>query len=365
MLPDWWKNSDKWIKDRWNASDDWVKKQATNAATGFIKSGQRYYKDQGKEQKPKPVIGTQLNSPYVMKNAAQLANEAAGRKANDPGESGQLPMGFEDFLALFNAGGGASGGGGGGGGSNAAYVAKLVNDINSSYDRRQQDLGTNRMSSLAQITGLADQYKQNLGGINQSYLQGIAAQNNEIARRAAEQQAMAQRTAQQLAGSLTGEGISAQPIQGQAENIVNTLATTNQFQRDLQDRMSQLAASSQAGSLASGELVRQGAAGTLENNYSAMLSALQNARAQEIMQAQAMPMGGSGGGGGGRSSGGGDVLDQMTKYLKGKQLFDEVMGGGTNLDINSLIGAAAQKDPGSLVNLWASLDPEQRKQLGL
>lgn len=311
---------------------------------------------QGPKEKPKPVQATQQNSPYVMKNAGQLANEAAGRSSNDYGPK---PLTFEDFAALFGDGGS----GGGSGFDSAAYVANLVNNINQGYDRRVNTLGQNRASSLGQINSLAEQYKQNVGGINQSYLQGVAAQNQEIARRAAEQQAMAQRTAQQLAGSLTAEGISAQPIQGQAENIANTLATTNQFQRDLQDRMMQLAASSQAGSLAGGEMVRQGAAGNLENNYNAMLNALQSAREQQIMEAESARYGGgSGGGGGGGSSA--DPLDQMTKYLKSRQLFDEVMGGGGGIDIASLMGASAKKDPVGLLNIWGSLTPEQRQAFG-
>jgi hypothetical protein len=254
---------------------------------------------------------------------------AAPAKTQDEG------MTFDEALAQFA-------GGGGGGGNAAAYVASLVNQINDAYNRRQETLGANRTSSLAQINQLAEQYKRNVGNINQSYLQGVAAQNQEIARRAAEQQAMAQRTAQQLSASLTGEGISAQPIQGQAQNIANTLATTNQFQRDLQDRMAQLAASSQAGALSSGELVRQGAAGTLEGNYNSLLNALQAAREQEIMQAQSAGMGGGGGGGRGSSS---DPLDQMSKYLKARQLYDEVMSGGGGLDIQSLITSAAKKQP--------------------
>lgn len=307
-----------------------------------------------KVAKATPVKGT---SQYVLKNPGQLANEAAGRSSNDYGQ----PMGLSDFLAQFDGG---STSGGGSGFDSAAYVANLVNQINENYDQRQQQLGANRMSSLAQLSNISDQYKQNLGGINQSYLQGVAAQNQEIARRAAEQQAMAQRTAQQLAGSLTGEGISAQPIQGQAQNIANTLSTTNQFQRDLQDRMAQLAASTHAGSLSSGELVRQGAAGTLENNYNAMLNQLQNARNQEILQAQqSVASGGGGGGGGGGSSS--DPLDQATKYLKTQQLWDEVMGGGQGLDLASLMGAAAKKDPAGLLGAIAGMSPEQRKLFGI
>lgn len=300
----------------------------------------------------KPVAGT---SQYVLKNAGQQANEAAGRSSNDYGQ----PMGLADFLSQFE-----SGSSGGGGFDSAAYVANLVNQINQNYDQRQQQLGTNRMSSMAQLSNLGDQYRQNMGGIQQSYLQGIAAQNQEIARRAQEQQAMAQRTAQQLAGSLTGEGISAQPIQGQAQNIANTLATTNQFQRDLQDRMSQLAATSNANNLASGELVRQGAGGTLENNYNAMLNQLQNARNQEILQAQqSVASGGGGGGGGGGSSS--DPLDQATKYLKTQQLWDEVMGGGGGIDLASLMGSAAKKDPAGLLGAIVSMTPEQRKLFGM
>jgi len=272
--------------------------------------------------------------------------EIANYKDPNAGSGG---MGFGDFIGEFGSSNANNGF------DSAAYVAKLVNQINEGYDRRIGSLGQNRLGSLAQISNLSDQYKQNMGGINQSYLQGVAAQNQEIARRAAEQQAMAQRTAEQLSTSLAGEGISAQPIQGQAQNIANTLATTNQFQRDLQDRMAQLAASSQAGSLAGGELVRQGAAGNLENNYNSMLNALQTAREQQIMEAQAPRS--SGGGGGGGSS---DPLDQATKYLKAYQLYNDVMGGGSGFDIQSLMSAAAEKQPFDLLQGLAS-NPELAK----
>jgi hypothetical protein len=293
------------------------------------------------------VAGT---SQYVLKNPGQKANEAAGRSSNDYGKEPTL----DDYLAAM---GGNSGGGSGF--DSAAYVANLVNQINQNYDQRQQQLGANRMSSMAQLSNLGDQYRQNMGGINQSYLQGITAQNQEIARRAQEQQAMAQRTAQQLAGSMTGEGISAQPIQGQAQNIANTLATTNQFQQDLQDRMSQLAATSNANNLASGELVRQGAGGTLENNYNAMLNDLQNARGQEILQAQQSAAQAAAGSGGSAT----DPLDQVSKYLKTQQLWNEVMGGGGGIDLQSLMGAAAKKQPYDFLAGIAS-NPDLLKLLG-
>lgn len=242
----------------------------------------------------------------------------------------------------------------------AAYIADMTNKINEQYDRRQQELGQNRTMSLGEIARLADQYRTNIGNIQQSYQSGINLQNEEIARRAAEQQAMAQRTAQQLAGSLTGEGISAQPITANAQNIANTLATTNQFQRDLQQRMAEIAASTHAGALSSGELVRQGAAGTLEQNYNAMLNALQNARAQQIASLQSPS---SGGGGGGTSASSG--VKSATDYLNYLKLFNDVTGQDNPLDMQTLLSNAAKKDPAGLLQALSSMPADQRKALGL
>jgi hypothetical protein len=108
-------------------------------------------------------------------------------------------------------------------------------------------------------------------------------------------------------------------------------------------------------------MVRQGAAGNLENNYNSMLNALQSAREQQIMEAQAAQFAGSGGGGGG--GGGGDAIDQATKYLKFAQSYGDFTGGD-GVDLASLMGAAAKKDPAGLLDIYSRLTPQQRQQFG-
>lgn len=303
-------------------------------------------------------VATQSSDPYVMMNNDQLANIQAGRTANDYGyEDYGMPT-FEEAMALFG-GRGAAGGGGDGG---AAARKQMVDAITQSYDRQISGLNTNKTNAANLIQQFANQFKTNLQPISQQFQGATQASVGEIARRAAEGQAQASNLAKELTGSLTGLGVNAQPIQQQAAMNAQQAAQGAQYEKDFTARLAQIAAMNEANALSGNELVRQGAAGSLEQNYAQMLTALQNAKEQEILGAQTASSGGGGGGGGSYS----DPLDQMTKYFKTKQLYDEVMGGGTDYtDIQSLMSAGAQKDPNAFLAAILNMTPEQRQSFGI
>ena len=304
-----------------------------------------------------PRIATQSSDPYVMMNNDQLANIKAGRTANDYGyEDYGMPT-FEEAMALF--GGGATGGGGDGG---AAARQQMIDAITQSYDRQIAGLNTNRTNAANLIQQFANQFKTNLQPISQQFQGATQASVGEIARRAAEGQAQASNLAKELTGSLTGLGVNAQPIQQQAKMNAQQAAQGAQYEKDFTNRLAQIAAMNEANALSGNELVRQGAAGSLEQNYAQMLTALQNAKEQEILGAQTASSGGGGGGGGSYS----DPLDQMAKYFKTKQLYDEVMGGGTDYtNIQSLMSAGAKKDPNAFLAAILNMSPEQRQSFGI
>lgn len=306
-----------------------------------------------------PRIGTQSSDPYVMMNNDQLANIKAGRTANDYGYEDYGPPSFEEAMGIFGGlGGGAAGGGGGGG----AARQQMVDAITQSYDRQIAGLNTNKTNAAGLIQQFANQFKTNLQPISQQFQGATQASVGEIARRAAEGQAQASNLAKELTGSLTGLGVNAQPIQQQAAMNAQQAAQGAQYEKDFTARLAQIAAMNEANALSGNELVRQGAAGSLEQNYAQILTALQNAKEQEILGAQTASSGGGGGGGGGYS----DPLDQMAKYFKTKQLYDEVMGGGTDYtDIQSLMSAGAQKDPNAFLAAILNMTPEQRQSFGI
>jgi hypothetical protein len=298
-----------------------------------------------------PVTQTSL----VSFKGAPPINLAQSYMANYQPSANETAMSFQD---LMDAVGGSSDGGGGGGGISSQQIA---DSIRKSYEGQIQNLGTNRTNAANLIQQFANQFKTNLQPISQQFQGATQASVGEIARRAAQGQADAANLAKELSGSLTGLGVNAQPLQQQANINAQQAAQGSQYERDFTNRLAQIAAMNDANALTNNELVRQGAAGTLEQNYSQMLSALQNARDQEILNAQNASYGGGGGGGGGS-----DPLDQVTKYLKAQQLFGEVMGGGTDYtNLQSLMSAAAKKDPAGFFAGVIGMTPEQRQSLGI
>jgi hypothetical protein len=189
--------------------------------------------------------------------------------------------------------------GGDSGASAAAYVQSLINGINESFERQRGALDSNKANSAAGIQRNFDSFKQGLANNQALYQQGSAAIQAEITRRMAESAARNAETSRQVAAAVGGIGGSASAASAQAAANQASLAASQGYQQDLTNRLDQIMAANQRSAENSGELVRQGASGNLENNYNAILNALMAQREQGLLQAQQARSGGGGGGGGG------------------------------------------------------------------
>ena len=189
-------------------------------------------------------------------------------------------------------------GSGDSGGSAAAYVQSLIKGINESFDRQRGALDTNKATSSANISKNYDAFKQGLASNQALYQQGSQAIQAEITRRMAESAARNTELGNQIGGAVGSIGGNAAVPQAQVAANGATLASSQGFQQDLGNRLDQIIGANQKSAANSGDLVRQGASGNLENNYNAMLNAMLAQREQSLMQAQQAGMSGGGGGGG-------------------------------------------------------------------
>ena len=204
----------------------------------------------------------------------------------------QLKSGFED--PRINPDDFANGGDSGA--SAAAYVQSLINGINESFERQRGALDSNKANSAAGIQRNFDSFKQGLANNQALYQQGSAAIQAEITRRMAESAARNAETSGQVAAAVGGIGGSASAGMAQAAANQASLAASQGYQQDLASRMDQIMGANQRSAENSGELVRQGASGNLENGYNAILNALMAQREQGLLQAQQAKSSGGGGG---------------------------------------------------------------------
>lgn len=319
---------------------------ATGGTIDFFGKTGSWITDDGKRSPtpPRPIVGTQANSPYVMKNAGQLANEAAGRTSNNYGPPRINP---DDF-----ANGGDSGG------SAAAYVQSLIQGINESFDRQRGALDTNKATSSANISKNYDAFKQGLASNQALYQQGSQAIQAEITRRMAESAARNTELGNQIGGAVGSIGGNAAVPQAQVAANGATLASSQGFQQDLGNRLDQIVGANQQSAANSGDLVRQGASGNLENNYNAILNAMLAQREQSLMQAQQAGMSGGGGGGGG---GGGTDYTKAYKQYTDRNKLDMALNGETPSDdeiISAMLRAGGNEAITALTYL-NSLNPPQ------
>jgi hypothetical protein len=290
---------------------EWFQDRAEDVGEAFANNGRRTYVDPNRATKPPSNVG-----PGGMIFEDDDAGRA--RAANAPKLTEQQ---------LIDAGliagpwitADPNGGGGGGGFNAAAYVQSLIDGIEESYNRQRGQLDTNKAASAAGIQKNYDAFKQGVANNQALYQQGSAAIQAEITRRMAESAARNAETGSQVAAAVGGIGGSASAANAQAAANQASLASSQGFQQDLANRLDQIVGANQRSVENSGDLVRQGASGNLENSYNAMLNALLANREQSIVQAQQAGM--SGGGGGGSSSGGTDYT-KMNKQANDKTRYE-------------------------------------------
>jgi hypothetical protein len=84
-------------------------------------------------------------------------------------------------------------------------------------------------------------------------------------------------------------------LQALQQGNLGALQASGGFQQDLNQRLAQIVANNQRSLQGSGDLIRQGAVGNLDSNYSSMLNALNSSREQQTMEAQSAARSGGGG----------------------------------------------------------------------
>ena len=291
---------------------EWFQDRAEDVGEAFANNGRRTYVDPNRATKPPSNVG-----PGGMIFEDDDAGRA--RAANAPKLTEQQLIDAGLLAGPWKTDDGSGGGGGGGGFNAAAYVQSLINGINESFDRQRGQLDSNKAASAAGIQKNFDAFKQGVANNQALYQQGSAAIQAEITRRMAESAARNAETSGQVATAVGGIGGSGSAASAQAAANQASLAASQGYQQDLGNRLDQIVGANQRSAENSGELVRQGASGNLENGYNALLNALLANREQSILQAQQAGM--SGGGGGGSSSGGTDYT-KMNKQANDKTRYE-------------------------------------------
>jgi hypothetical protein len=264
-------NAWDWTTDRLGKTGEWITddgKRSTTPTTNVGPGGMQF--DDDAEAKAKIPAGLNFTQQQLI-DAGLIAGPW---KTNDNGS-------------------------GDSGASAAAYVQSLIRGINESFDRQRGALDTNKANSATGIQKNYDAFKQGIANNQALYQQGSAAIQAEISRRMAESVARNTELGNQIGGAVGSIGGNAAAPQAQVAANAATLASSQGFQQDLGNRLDQIVGANQRSVENSGDLVRQGASGNLENNYNAMLNAMLAQREQSLMEAQQAGMSGGGGGGSG------------------------------------------------------------------
>ena len=224
----------------------------------------------------------------------------------------------------------------------AAQIQAMVNAIEETYGRQRSSLDTNKATSLGGITSAYDTARGNIDRNLSDYNASAASSQAAMTQRMAEQLAQMQSRDAELQNSaqLMGQNVGA--LRSQSTGNMDALRASSGLQEDLSRRMAEVIANNTRMAQNSGDLVRQGATGNLENQYNGLLNALMTQREQDLLNAR---MGGSGGGGGGGGGGRGGS-DKMTsaelKAMREQDLVDTAWGTG---DANSLLDALFSVNP--------------------
>ena len=170
----------------------------------------------------------------------------------------------------------------------AAAAAKraMVDAINQSYDTRRGGLDQQNTQAGANLQNILGSFRTGVQNNQASYMQGSESIQKAMAERAAQAQAEASMRSQEIQGMLAGQGGNASAINAQAMANRSVANQSGQAQKDLSQRFDQISQFNQKNVLNSGDLVQQGAAGQLQNQYTDLLNALELSRQQEIYNAE-------------------------------------------------------------------------------
>jgi hypothetical protein len=216
---------------------------------------------------------------------------------------------------------------------------------------------------MSNLENAMNQFRTNVGANQASYVQGSNQVQQAVAQRAAQATADAAARQKALEASIAGQGGNAGAIAAQAAGNLAAAQQSTQAQQDLGNRMNQIADFNQRGVLSSGDLVRQGAVGQLENQYTDLINALDNARQQELAQAQSGGSGGGGGGGGGGRGSSGKETSADRAAVRTQSIIDSAFANNDPVGIMAAL-YDANKSYAESINS-TEFDPSMYEPLGL
>lgn len=170
----------------------------------------------------------------------------------------------------------------------AAAAAKraMIDAINQSYDTRRGGLDQQNTQAGANLQNILGSFRTGVQNNQASYMQGSESIQNAMTERAAQAQAEASMRTREIEGMLAGQGGNASAITAQGLANQSVANQSGQAQKDLSQRFDQISQFNQKNVLNSGDLVQQGAAGQLQNQYTDLINALELSRQQEIYNAE-------------------------------------------------------------------------------
>lgn len=224
----------------------------------------------------------------------------------------------------------------------AAQIQAMVDSIEETYGRQKSSLDTNKATSLGGITSAYDTARGNIERNLSDYNASAASSQAAMTQRMAEQLAQMQSRDAELQNSaqLMGQNVGA--LRSQSTGNMDALRASSGLQEDLSRRMAEVIANNTRMAQNSGDLVRQGATGNLENQYNGLLNALMTQREQDLLNVRTGGFGGGGGGGGGGRGGSDKMTSAELKAMREQDLIDSAWESG---DANSLMEALFSVNP--------------------
>jgi len=270
----------------------------------------------------------------------------------------------DDFWAALDEDARARMGGGRGGasGGSGVNVQGMIDAVLQQYEQAAQQAQQSKAQAAQGIQSAYDQFTGNVNRNYADYTGAASAAQTAMAERLAQQIAEANSRQSQMQASAASMGQDAAALQALQQGNLGALQASGGFQQDLSQRLAQIVANNQRAIQSGGEMIRQGATGTLENNFNALMNALAAQRDEQVASARSAAYSG-GGGGGGKSVSYGDALKEILGEYKTISELEKFRSGGGNESLFSQV--SPDKLWESYVNAAQSTDPESQAQAAI
>lgn len=298
-------------------------------------------------------IVSSSGNPYIQRVLGRFMGSGKPEAGEAEDETGYT---VEELAALGMMGGGSSGGG-----LSAAERESIANQIREQYAAQRNFINQNQLSARQEIENIYNQFVGNVANIGSS---GEEARFNQRDRSVAAAQALIddfQQRANMIGESTASVGPSTGAVSEYQKAAMAQMVARRQAEESLYNQMNESARQYLDSLRGGGELVRQGARGTLDVGVASLLNQLAQQEQQSIDEAIASALGARSGGGGG---GGMNPLAALEKAAKTFNLLNPEEEDV--LDPNMLFVSAMQaKNQGNddEAAAWASLLPPQYRSI--